>query len=154
MAHDLLENLPTYAGIILGAYTALLAGAQAFQDIASQKITSQKQLDTVVKKEAEKLGMDTRRVVGTFYAAGDINYNKLFGARSFQDDFEFEGHKIPLDVVELKEGWGARRGAVRHELYHLHKHFPLKKNPLARSLRGFFYEEPTATLYAITGIKL
>ncbi len=152
--NELLENLLTYTGIGLGAYTTFLLGAQGFQDLASEKITSQKQLDSVIEEESKKLGMDSRLVVGKFYAVSNKNYNRIRGARCFQDDFEFEGHTLHIKVVEIKEGWGARRGAVRHELYHLHKHFPLRKNPVAKLLRGFFYEEPTATLYATTGIKL
>ena len=151
--NEVLENLATYSGIARGAYTALLFGAQALESV-SEKITSQEQLDEVVEEEARKLGMDSRLVVGKFYAVGDKNYDRIRGARCFQDNFEFEGHTLPMKVVEIKEGWGARRGAVRHELYHLHRHLPLRKNPVAKFLRGFFYEEPTATLYATTEIKL
>ena len=151
--NEILENLPTYAGIALGTYTALLFGTQALESV-SEKINSQEQLDDVVEEEAKKLGMDSRLVVGKFYAVDEKNYDKIRGARCYQDDFEFEGHTLPFKVVEIKEGWGARKGAVRHELYHLHKHLPLRKNPVAKFLRGFFYEEPTATLYATTGIKL
>ena len=102
----------------------------------------------------EDLVVDKRLVVAKFYAVGDKDYSTIRGARCYIEDFDFEEHTIPIKVVEIKEGWGARRGAVRHELYHLHKHMPLRKNPVAKFLRGFFYEEPTATLYAITGIKL
>ena len=152
--NEILENLLTYTGIALGTYTALLFGAQAVQDLATEKITSQEQLDEVIEEEARKLGMDSRLVVGKFYAVGDKNYDRILGARCFQYNLEFEGHTLPMKVVEIKEGWGARRGAVRHELYHLHKHMPLRKNPVAKFLIGFFYEEPTATLYETTGIKL
>jgi len=151
--NEILKNLPAYTGIALGAYTALLFGAQAFE-LVSEKITSQEQLDDVVEEESNKLGMDSRLVVGRFYAVSGKDYDRIRGARCFQDNFEFEGHTLPMKVVEIKEGWGARRGAVRHELYHLHKHMPLRKNPIAKFLRGFFYEEPTATLYATTGIRL
>ena len=34
---EILENLPTYAGIVLGTYSALLFGAQVLQDLASEK---------------------------------------------------------------------------------------------------------------------
>ena len=152
--NEILENLPTYTGIALGAYTALLVGAQVVQDLATEKIKSKEQLDEIVEEESKRLGMDSRLVVGKFYAVGDKDYDRILGARCYQDDFEFEGHTLPFKVVEIKEGWGARRGAVRHELYHLHRHMPLRKNPIAKFLRGFFYEEPTATLYATTGIKL
>ena len=49
---EILENLPTYAGIAIATYSALLFGAQVLQDLASEKITSQKQLDTIVDEEA------------------------------------------------------------------------------------------------------
>src|SRR3989344_5011776 len=119
--NEILKNLPAYTGIALGAYTALLFGAQAFE-LVSEKITSQEQLDDVVEEESNKLGMDSRLVVGRFYAVSGKDYDRIRG--------------------------------VRHELYHLHKHMPLRKNPIAKFLRGFFYEEPTATLYATTGIRL
>ena len=69
--NEVLENLVTYTGIALGSYTALLAGAQAFQDLATEKITSKEQLDKIVDEEAEKLGMDKRTLVAKFYAVGD-----------------------------------------------------------------------------------
>lgn len=153
--NEILENLLAYAGIALGSYAALLVGAQAFEDFSSEKITSQKQLEKIVNKEAEELGMDKRLIVSKFYTFGDKNYRKIIGARCYIVDFNFEESTIPLKVVEIKEGWGARRGAVRHELYHLQNHLPRKKsNLLSRFLKSLFYEEPTATLYAITGIKL
>ena len=46
--NEVIENLPTYAGIALGIYTTLLFGAQAVQDLATKKITSQEQLEMSV----------------------------------------------------------------------------------------------------------
>lgn len=152
--NEILENLPTYIGIALGSYTALLVGAHTVQDLASEKITSQEQLDEIVEEESKKLRMNSGLVDGKFYAVGDKKYNRIRGARCYQEDFEVEGRTLLFKVVEIKEGWVARRGAVRHELYHLHRHMSLRKNPVAKFLRVFFYEEPTAILYAITGIKL
>ncbi len=149
--NEILENLATYTGIALGSYTALLAGAQAVEDLASEKIRTQEQLDKIVDEEADKLGLNKRVVVAKFYTVGDKRYHTIRGARSYVEDFNFEEHTIPIKVVEIKEGWGARRGAVRHELYHLKKHLPRKRKSF---LKSFFYEEPTATLYALTGIQL
>ena len=47
--NEILENLPAYTGIALGAYTALLFGAQVIQSLATEKINSQGQLDSVVE---------------------------------------------------------------------------------------------------------
>ena len=149
--NEIIENILLCTGIAVGGYTALLAGAQLLESFTSEKIKSQEQLDAIVDEEADKLGLDKRLVVGNFYARDDKNYNTLYGARCYVDNFDFEIHTIPMKVVEIKEGWGARRGVVRHELYHLLNHLPRKKKSF---LKSFFYEEPTATLYAITGIKL
>lgn len=148
---EILQTIATYAVTAIGSYTALMIGAQLTESLASEKIESQEQLDKIVEEEAKKLDIDPRLVVGRFYSNDD---RRIRGARCYIDDFDFEERTIPMKVVEIKQGWGARRGAVRHELYHLKNHFPLPKNKALRFLRGFFYEEPTATLYAITGVKL
>ncbi|MBI2665625.1 hypothetical protein HYX12_03325, partial [Candidatus Woesearchaeota archaeon] len=79
----ILEHLGMYLGIALGSYTILLIGAQAFGSLATQKITSQKQLDQIVDEEAEKLGMDKRTLVGKFYAVDDLGYHTIRGARCY-----------------------------------------------------------------------
>jgi hypothetical protein len=152
--NEILENLPTYVGSALGAYTVLLFGAQAIQDLTTKKIRSQTHLDKIIEEESSKLGMDPRLIIGTFYTTDNKDYNKIYGARGCEYDYKFEGKIVPFKCVDIKEGWGARRGAVKHELYHLKKHVPVSKNPIVRTLKGFFYEEPTATLYATTGIQL
>ena len=135
-------------GIVALPYTALLAGAQLYQDFGSEKIMSQKHLDEVIDEEAECLEMRRSPIVGQFYSANDDDYNTIHGARSFIKDVEVEGQMMPLQVLEIKEGYGARRGTVRHELYHLKNHLPREKESV---LKEFFYEEPTATIYALTG---
>src|SRR3989344_5266237 len=117
--NELVETVAISAGVFLGGYTALLVAAQLIQDFGSEKIKSQKQLDKIANEEADKLGLDKRTLVARFYAVGDKNYASILGARCYVEDFEFEEHTIPMKVVEIKEGYGARRGAVRHELYHL-----------------------------------
>jgi len=147
---EVLENIAMYTGAIIGGYSFLLLGAQVVQDLSSEKITSQEHLDRVVNEEADNLGLDKRTLVAKFYDRASGEYDKILGARCFIEDFDFEEHTIPIKVVEIKEGWGARRRAVRHELYHLSKHLPRKKKSLIKS---FFYEEPSATLYSLTGLK-
>jgi len=147
---NILEHLAVYTGMALTGYTLALAGAQLVGNLVSEKICSQAHLDQVVEEEARKIGVNQRTLVANFYVRNGPNYNNIRGARSKVDDFVFEGRTIPMKVLEIKEGWGASRAAVRHELYHLKKHLPRKKN----RLKSFFYEEPTATVYELTGIKL
>ena len=151
------QEVATGIGIVgqcLVGYATLLFSAQAISSLLSEKIQSQEQLERVVEEEADILGLDKRSLIAKYYSSEDENYDHIFGARCCITNFEFEGHMIPMKVVEIKEGWGARRTAVRHELYHLLKHFPVKKNLVARFIRGALYEEPTAILYEITGIKV
>ena len=148
---EILQTIAAYAGIALGSYTALMIGAQLIGSLASEKIKSQEHLDKIVEEEAKKLDMDPSLVVGIFYSSDD---KRILGARCYEEDFDFEEHTIPMKVVEIQQGWDASRGTVKHELYHLKKHFPLPENKALRFLRAFFYEEPTATLYSITGVEL
>lgn len=162
--NGIITNIGVYSTCLLGGYAALLTAGQLIENICSKKITSQEQLDEIVDKEADKLGMDKRKVFATYYSKTHPDYKKIQGARSSVQGWDKEKDEIvfydptehrkkgiiPLKVLEVKEGWGSNVGAVRHELYHLAKHLPRKGN----FLKYFFYEEPTATIYSTTGVKL
>ncbi|MBI2112222.1 hypothetical protein HYT52_01675 [Candidatus Woesearchaeota archaeon] len=148
--NEILKSIAVWGGSIFGIYTLFLAFAQSFE-LFSERIRSEHDLKRIVNEEADKLGMSTRDIVDIFYEKNHKNYKKIRGARCHLDTDEFEGSKLPIKVIEIKEGYGATRAVVRHELYHLYKHLPRKKNI---PLMNFFYEEPTATLYALTGLKL
>jgi hypothetical protein len=161
---EIISNILTYSAYAFGGYAAVLAAAELMENFFSKKITCQEQLDEIVNKEADKLGMDKRNIVSTYYSKTHPDYKKIRGARSSVQGWDREKDEIvfydpaehrkkgiiPLKVLEVKEGWGSNVGAVRHELYHLAKHLPRKRN----FLKYFFYEEPTATIYSITGVKL
>ena len=151
---EMLSNMPEYIAKGIGAYTALLFGVQALSTLFSQRIKSQNDLDSVVNEEAKKLCINPREVLGDFYEKRTQRYKEILGSRCTIEDVEEGEVLVHLKILEIKEGWGARRSSVRHELYHLKNNFPRPKNPIVRFLRGFFYEEPTATLYETTGIKL
>jgi hypothetical protein len=160
-------DLAKYAGYALGAYTALLFGAELVQDAISRRIHSQEELETVVKEEAEQLGMNPNSILSSFYRKENPKYNSIWGASCSKDYYypqkdefvspeDIDRNKlVELNIIELREGRGATRGTVRHELYHLFKHLPRESNSkLFNFLRGFFYEEPTAVLYSLTGVKI
>jgi hypothetical protein len=167
MVEDKMEalDLAKYAGYALGAYTALLFGAELVQDAISRRIHSQEELEIVVKEEAEQLGMNANSIISSFYRKENPKYNSIWGARCSKDYYypekdEFvsldevdKDKTIELNIIELREGCGATRGTVRHELYHLFKHLP-RESSSRNLLKEFFYEEPTAVLYSLTGVKL
>lgn len=150
-----MEDWITTAGIIggsiIGGYTALLFGAQAVQDFASQKITSQKELDQIVEEESARIGLDPESVLADLHLKGTPKYKQILGARCSTPIVDVDGTPVQLGYIELKEGYGARKGTVRHELYHIKHHLSREKRGF---LRKFLWEEPTATLYALTGIEL
>lgn len=157
-----MELLYALGGVVT-AYAGFLVGGGLWQNFASESVTSQEQLERIVGEEADKLGLDKSKIIAEFYDKGHKNYGKIRGARSTvlhfdldRDEFvsgdEVEDKRIGLiNLLEIKEGWGANRGAVRHESYHLDKHFPRTKGIV--QMMKWFYQEPAAILYATTGIK-
>src|SRR3989338_6920563 len=106
------SEVASIIGIVLGGYTTLLIGAQTISSLLSEKIQSQEKLERVVDEEADKLGLDKRLIVAKYYSSKDENYDSISGARCYIEQFEFESYRMPMKVVEIKEGWGARRTAV------------------------------------------
>ncbi len=146
-----LKDVVSVAGALTGGYTLTLLGAQLIEALTGEKITSKSQLEGVIEEESKKLGMQDEIIVGRLYSRDD---KRIKGARCYKRDFNIDGKTFSSGVVEIKGGFGATRNVVRHELYHLKNHIPREKifhNPLLRFLRGFFYEEPTATTYALFG---
>ncbi len=151
--NELFETALLYVGLPLGAYATLLLGAQAVQDLKSEKITSQDHLDRIVDEEAHNLGMNRRAIDAKYFAPGDKGYDQLRGARCKPVIVTVAEKSVEIQTLDIKAGWGAGRGAVRHELYHLQNHFPRPRNSVLGFARAFFYEEPTATLYSLIGKK-
>jgi len=156
-------DLALYGAGIAGGYFTLLTTGQIVENFFSQKINSENELERITKEEAEKIGL--KRVLPIYVDKDDPQHKKLRGSRSTitgfnVDDDEFvssdsiDGEKIVgINLMEIKAGWGANRGTVKHELCHLKNHFPRSKNRLVRLLK-WFYQEPIATLYSTTGIKI
>ncbi|MBW3002995.1 hypothetical protein KY337_00395 [Candidatus Woesearchaeota archaeon] len=150
-------NIPSIVGYALAAYATLMTSGSIIQNF-SERVNSQEELDKIVDEEAQKLGLDPARIVANLSESPDVR-----GARSRVAGFDLKTQEllsyenvdaskgiIPIRLLTLKKGWGANRGTVRHELYHLCNHLPRQRN----LLKYWFYEEPTAILYAVTGIRL
>ncbi len=141
-------------------YCTSVIGIQIISEIFSQKINTEKQLEEIVKEEAEKIGLDPRSIVSNFVPRGEAYKYDLRGARSTAKGYDSQKDEIvpvelvdgqgiiKIHVLDILEGWGANRGAVKHELYHLKHHFPRAKNPTIKFLK-WLYEEPAASIYSI-----
>ena len=144
---EILDLLSYTVSGVLG-YAVALTAAGVVQDLSSEPITSQEHLEEVVREEAAKLGLDSRLIVPTFYAQG----SKIRASRASSRYYmEFEGRQFSFHDLDLKAGFGGRRNTVRHELYHIAKHVDATRRGV---VKYFFYEEPTAILYALLGIQL
>ena len=119
-------------------YVNALLCLQIIDDIpifSNKKIESQKQLETVVKKEALKLGLDTSRI--------EAKYNAKHTSVSKN------GEKYDLGMTRVN----ATRDNVKHELYHVKRDFNKPENK-SNFVYYLFVQEPRATLYGAFGIKL
>jgi hypothetical protein len=156
---DELIELVKYISGAAAVYFGLLTTGSLLE-IRSERIHSEEQLEKIVKEEAEILDLNPDRIIPTLYEADD---NKIKGSRSRMIGFNLEKEEwtdfeavdnsiiVPMGILDIKKFKnGARRGHVRHELYHLKTHFPVGKG--LKKLE-WFYKEPAAILYAITGIS-
>ena len=160
-----LIDIAKYSAYAMAGYTTLLFGAEAVQDLLTERIHTEEQLERVVREEANKLELKTDNIISILHKKCEKSYKTLYGPRSSLFGYDKVNDKVvPVEqvdgskvlevyAVELKEGFMARRGTVRHELYHIKKHLKsISDSRIYNFLRAFFYEEPTATLYALTGI--
>jgi len=151
----MIELAKYIGGAVAGYFGPLIAGS--ILELNSERIHSKEQLEKIVKEEAEALNLPYT-IVPFLYEAEDKTIPgsrvKMFGFNLDTDkwlDFEEVDNDriiplVKLDIKKFKNG--ARRGTVRHELYHIAKHFPLGTG--IKRLE-WFYKEPAAVFYAITG---
>jgi hypothetical protein len=120
-----------------GAYFITLLGCQISTSAHFQKkIESKKELEEIMKKEAEKLGVDCSRIDIIYPSDGTyVTKDKRDGR--FKMNF-------------WEEGLFNTTGGIRHELYHIKDCDDKKPN----FFRHWFKEEPRATLYGTFGIKI
>ncbi len=134
----------TFDGIKLVAAVggSCALGLTALQ-ICSSKISDQKELEKLIAEESGKLGLKSE--VKAFLHDGC----KAGAVIHFNDSIPAEIHV---------GGMFARKGVVRHELYHIyknhHKHLLTYKSKLARLLNYYLKAEFSAQVYGAFGIKL
>jgi hypothetical protein len=146
-------------------YLATLATTQAIGEFFGEKIKTRERLEEIVEEEAAKLKMDPRALFVELLSVEEAKKRKVKGARCrvvgynpkndelITEKETLEEGTINLGMVELAEGWGANRSALRHELYHIkNDHVPKEKNPLLRMAK-WFYQEPAASIYGLGGIR-
>lgn len=128
--------------LILGGYFYLLSLGNiiSVQDNSS-KITSQKQLEQLIKQERSKID--------------STNNSKIEGFLVKDKSIVRRSTKISDNsyTIKLNKNY-ANLPILRHELYHiLDGHFEKNKN-FPKDIKYFFIDEPQATIYSTTGLKL
>ena len=123
-------------------------------------MNSKEELKTLVNQEAEKLGLSKRGLIATL-----TPYSEARASVWGLDIRDRENPKIvPLEQVDGKEvlmvhevelgGFHATRASARHEVFHLAKgHCKSRDRTYASKFRHNFIEEPSAILYALTGLQ-
>jgi len=109
-------------------YVPMLLGACVLPVLFERKITSQKELDSIVNEESKKLGLSN--------IAGKLHE-------------KYCGHVGPDGKSVHVGGFEATRTIVRHELYHIYK----QHNDCNNMFNYLFKYEPQAILYQY-GLKV
>jgi hypothetical protein len=162
------ENLARDLIITAGAaYAAIMVGGGIVECIFSEKIRSQEHLNRILDEETSKLGMGEDVVIGKFYRKGERGH-RIFGSSfaavcgydKMSDECllpydQVDGvNVVPVKLAIIKEGrLGGTERDVRHEIYHLYKHMPTPTGLVTRTLKYMLHDEPTAIIYALTGLK-
>lgn len=162
---EYLQDIAICGSLAIGGYFASLAGLGLVQNFISERIESEEELERVVHEESEKLGINPKSIIANFISKEGEDYQRIRGARATVKGYDIVKDEIVssseidnenvmgIGIMDIKEGWGANRGAVRHELYHIKNHLPLSDKRFVRLLK-WFYQEPAAEIYAVTGIEI
>ena len=162
-----MEELNIVFGIaaIPTIYLGGLVGFGIAENFCSEKIKSKEDLERITSEEAKKLDLDQSNLFPVFIQMYSKGHKLLSSNRASVRGYDKKKHRLvpygevdeqnifPIQVIEIKEGFGSSRGMVRHELYHLKKHLSGAKSKFFNRLK-WFYEEPAATIYAVTGLQI
>jgi hypothetical protein len=127
-------NILTLLGSSVVMYFASLYATQTLSNALSEKITSQQQLEIILKEEQQILG--NRDNIEAVFSTEELG-----GISGITKDGQ-----LTIGV----SGSAATRNVVRHELYHIHDGHLGNDNIMLY----LFLTEPQATIYSIAGIKL
>ena len=113
-------------------------GAQGISELTSPKINNQINLKKILEKEKKQAGIKEDKII---YVTISKNEKEVSQAIKISEK-EYE-------IFLFNDG--RNLGTLRHELYHIADgHCDKPYN----SLKYFFIQEPKATIYQLTGIKL
>jgi len=140
-------------------YYALLTIGDFIED-CSKKIKSERELQSLMNGEADKWGINKKRLIGILcpYPAAesfifgldirDKENPKKFSPEQIDGQYVIEGKAIELGGINATEA------KARHEMYHLAKGHCKKNNGGYRDcLRYLFFDEPCAIRYSLFGYK-
>ncbi|MDP3986656.1 MAG: hypothetical protein Q8P81_00325 [Nanoarchaeota archaeon] len=75
-------DLAFYGASVIGGHITLLTTAQIIENIFSQRITSEDELEKIVAEESEKMNLRDRRLVLPLYIGrDDPDYKNIRGSR-------------------------------------------------------------------------
>ena len=112
-----------------------LMGTSSLSTLFSQKIKNQSGLELILQRERKKLDIPDKIYINVNWGAKSAKARKI-GENEYEIDLKKEYQNVSI---------------LKHELYHIKDGHLDHKTSLIRYL---FYEEPQATLYQVTGIKL
>lgn len=177
--YEVVNTCAAYALYGFCGWVGTLFAVQGLNRLVTKKMNSQEELESIVEQEAAKLKLDTKRLIVVYdkrltskarrvkgYDA-DKNVVRARIIKWYDDTKEDvfspaallpaeEKHKNIVEFKIIETGiFGTSRIDVRHELYHLANHMANRNEGLLGKWAYYLlYAEPTATLYALTGIKL
>jgi hypothetical protein len=162
---EIIKDISIYASYALGAYTLMLITGYALQDFCSRRISNKRELEMEVKKEAEIQGVKNPIIID-FAERNSPRYKKMRGPRASISAYNRDTRKLvpfkdaetsegifPINILHVREGSECNTGMVKHEIYHLKHHLPGPRNKILNGLKYFFYEEPSAILYALRHMR-
>ncbi len=122
----------------VGIYSLALAGSQGIHQELSPKIENQVSLKKILEKERKQAGIKEDEII-------HVTISKNEKESSYSIKISEKEYEIFLF------NYGRNLGVLRHELYHIADgHCDKPYN----FLKYFFIQEPKATIYQITGLKL
>lgn len=131
-----------WVGISVLAYLGTLIGGHLIADINSPKLNSMSKIEAIIKEEKKKFGIKPDLAVTVGLTESDMpsaTLNCINGKEQY--------------VIKIG-GYSQNEAVLRHELYHIFDGH-LGKCPKKKIAYQdyFFWAEPRATFYQLTGLK-
>lgn len=126
-------------------YIGAFYGCQKISDNISPKINSESQLESMLKEESKRADIGENVSIKIMLNAGDE------GNHSYAEKL---GEAGGVKCYEIGLRKGAHVSDLKHELYHIVAgHLESDEESFSADLKYFFWYEPQATIYELTGLK-